>query len=84
VRLDLRIISEEGIEPGRIQSRESTSSLSQVLAGIGETAHAFVNNHRRRPSRKPPGELVHLLEPFVVLRIIRSLVSQSTTVRPPQ
>jgi hypothetical protein len=32
-----------------------------VLAGIGETVPISVNNRRRRPSRKNPGELVHLL-----------------------
>jgi hypothetical protein len=34
VRPDQRIIWEEGIEPGSIQSRESSSSLSQYTDGI--------------------------------------------------
>jgi hypothetical protein len=46
------------------------------LAGIGDDGVKPGCDSLRRLPRKPPGELVHLLEPFFVLRIIRSLMSQ--------
>jgi hypothetical protein len=38
-------------------------SLPQVLAGIGETAPASVDNRRLRPYRRIHGEPTHLLSP---------------------
>jgi hypothetical protein len=53
-------IGVEGIEQWGPELGEFGRISPQMLAGIGETAPASVDNRRRRPSGKYHGEPTHL------------------------
>jgi hypothetical protein len=71
VRPDQWIIWEEGIEPRCIQSRESSSSLSQIPPGLHDVELVFDLPRPHRAIHRVPGEILKLLRPSVYSLALR-------------